>query len=62
VDFGTPEEKIIEAAVQQAADILVLGARGLGAVAGPASHLVGGTAYEVVCSSPFPVLIVPQPR
>lgn len=62
VDFGKPEAKITEEAVQQKADIVVLGARGLGAVSGPASHFLGGTAYEVVCSSPCPVLIVPQPR
>jgi nucleotide-binding universal stress UspA family protein len=62
VDFGKPEAKIIEAVMDRKADILVLGARGLGAVVGPASHFVGGTAYEVVCSSPCPVLIVPQPR
>lgn len=62
VDFGKPETKIMEAAVQRKADILVLGARGLGAVSGPASHFVGGTAYEVVCSATCPVLIVPQPH
>ena len=62
VDFGKPETKIVETAAQRQADVLVLGARGLGAVSGPASHFVGGTAYEVVCSATCPVLIVPQPR
>ena len=62
VDFGKPEKKIVEVAVQQQADIVVLGARGVGALSGAASHFLGGTAYEVACSSKCPVLIVPQPR
>jgi nucleotide-binding universal stress UspA family protein len=62
VDFGKPEIKILEAVAQWQADILVLGARGLGAVSGPASHFLGGTAHEAICSSKCPVLIVPQPR
>ncbi|HSK44656.1 MAG TPA: universal stress protein, partial [Candidatus Binatia bacterium] len=62
VDFGRPETKIAEAAVQQAADLVIVGARGLGAISGAASHFFGGTAYDVSCSSKCPVLIVPQPR
>jgi len=62
VDFGKPENKIVEVAVQQQADIVVLGARGVGALSGAAGHFLGGTAYEVACSSKCPVLIVPQPR
>jgi len=61
VEFGKPETKIIEAAMERKTDLVVLGARGLGAVSGPASHFLGGTAYEVCCSSRCPVLIVPQP-
>jgi len=62
VDFGRPEEKILKAAARHKADIVVLGARGLGAVSGLASHVLGGTAYKVICSAECPVLIVPQPR
>jgi nucleotide-binding universal stress UspA family protein len=62
VDFGDPQRKITEAAAERQADILVLGARGVGAASWPASHFLGGTAYQVICSSPCPVLIVPQLR
>jgi len=62
VQFGKPEQGIVETAGQQRADFVVLGARGLGAISAAASHFVGGTAYEVCCSSPCPVLIVPQPQ
>ena len=62
IDFGKPQMKIVEAATQLEADLVVVGAHGLGNVAGPASHLLGGTAYEVVCSSKCPVLVVPHPR
>jgi nucleotide-binding universal stress UspA family protein len=62
VDFGKPEVKIAEVAAQQQADLVILGARGLGAISGAASHFIGGTAYEVSCASKCPVLIVPQPR
>jgi nucleotide-binding universal stress UspA family protein len=61
-EFGRPDEKIVTIASQRQADLLVLGARGLGAIAGPVSHFLGGTAYEVICSSKCPVLVVPQPR
>jgi nucleotide-binding universal stress UspA family protein len=61
IDFGKPELKIAEAAERQAADLVVVGARGLGVASGVASHFLGGTTYEVVCSSKCPVLVVPQP-
>jgi len=62
VEFGKPYAAIIQAAETNHADLLVLGARGLGAVSISASHFLGGTAYDVVCSATCPVLIVPQPR
>lgn len=62
VESGKAETEIVKAAAQWGADLVVLGARGLRAVPGAASHFIGGTAYEVVCSSGCPVLIVPQPR
>lgn len=62
VRFGEPAKEILATAEAWKADLIVLGARGLGAVAGLASHLLGGTAYEVACSSACPTLIVPQQR
>ena len=62
VDFGKPETRIAAVAAQQQADLVVVGARGLGAISGPASHFIGGTAYAVSCCSKCPVLIVPHPR
>lgn len=62
VDFGKPGVKIVEAASSHHADLLVLGARGLGGISAPASHFLGGTAYDVICSAECPVLVVPQPR
>jgi nucleotide-binding universal stress UspA family protein len=62
VDFGKPETKIAELATQHQADLVIVGARGLGAISGAASHFIGGTAYEVSCGSKCPVLVVPQPR
>jgi nucleotide-binding universal stress UspA family protein len=60
--LGLPEDKILELAKECRADLIVVGARGLGAAAGIASHFVGGTAYEVATRSDCPVLIVPRPR
>jgi nucleotide-binding universal stress UspA family protein len=54
VEFGKPETKIVEAAMDRKTDLVVLGARGLGGVSGPASHFLGGTAYGVCCSSKVP--------
>lgn len=62
VEFGKPAVSIVESACSHHADLLVLGARGLGAVSAPASHFLGGTAYDVICSAKCPVLVVPQPR
>ncbi len=62
VEFGKPAPTIVEAARIRHVDLVVMGARGFGAVSGAASHFVGGTSYEVICSAACPVLIVPQPR
>lgn len=62
VDFGSPEEKILEAAERHRIDLIVMGTRGWGAASGAASHLLGGTAYKVIRSARCPVLIVPHPR
>ena len=60
VRFGKPAEEIRQAASEYKAELIVLGARGLGSISGIASHFVGGTAYETACSSLCPVLIVPN--
>lgn len=60
VRFGKPAEEINQAASEYKAELIVLGARGLGAMSSIASHFAGGTAYEVACSSLCPVLIVPK--
>ena len=60
VRFGTPAVEIQQAASEHNAQLIVMGARGLGALAGLASHFVGGTAYELACTSTCPVLIVPN--
>ena len=60
VRFGNPAEETVQAARQLEADLIVLGARGLGSISGVASHFLGGTAYQVACSAACPVLIVPH--
>jgi nucleotide-binding universal stress UspA family protein len=62
IEFGEACANILQAIAEHQPDLLVMGARGLGAIAAPASHFLGGTAYEVVCNAPCPVLIVPQPK
>jgi nucleotide-binding universal stress UspA family protein len=60
VRFGEPWKQISDCAHEWSADMIVMGARGMGAAAGLASHFVGGTAYQVACSAPCPVLMVPE--
>jgi nucleotide-binding universal stress UspA family protein len=60
VRFGKTTEEIKSAASLYESDVIVLGARGYGALSGLASHFVGGTAYDVACTSECPVLIVPD--
>jgi nucleotide-binding universal stress UspA family protein len=52
---GKPADRIIEAAVDENAALIVLGARGLGVVMGA---LLGGVAYNVVRRAPCPVCTV----
>ncbi len=58
VRYGSPAKRIIEFVKEQNADLVVLGARGAGTVAG----LLGGgsVADKVVKNSPVPVLVVPD--
>jgi nucleotide-binding universal stress UspA family protein len=60
VEVGKPELKITEFARQSKASLIVMGARGLGAAAGVASHFVGGVTYDVACVATVPVLVVPH--
>lgn len=52
---GSPAEAIIEVATAQKSDLIVMGSRGLGRLAG---LLLGSTSQKVVAHAPCPVLIV----
>ena len=52
---GNPAEAIIEIAQTRQCDLIVLGSRGLGQLAG---LLLGSTSQKVVSHAPCPVLIV----
>jgi nucleotide-binding universal stress UspA family protein len=52
---GDPAESIINVAGTRASDIIVIGSRGLGRLAG---LLLGSTSQKVVAHAPCPVLIV----
>ncbi len=55
VEFGDPSELILNSALQEQADLLVMGIRRSGNFSG---HLPPATAYKVVCQSRCPVLTV----
>jgi nucleotide-binding universal stress UspA family protein len=52
---GNPAEAIIEVAATRASDVIVMGSRGLGRLAG---LVLGSTSQKVVSHAPCPVLIV----
>ena len=52
---GNPAEAIIEVAKTRTCDVIVMGSRGLGRLAG---LLLGSTSQKVVSHAPCPVLIV----
>ncbi len=57
VRYGSPAKRIIEFVKEQNADLVVIGARGVGRVTG----LLGGSvADKVVRNSHVPVLVVPD--
>lgn len=58
---GKPADKILEIANQHAADLIVVGVRGAGAVPRLASHF-GSTAHDIVLRARCPVLTVRVPR
>ncbi len=58
VGHGDPTEQILAAAHQCGADLIVLGVRGMGRLAGAATHLDRAIAYQVVVNAPCPVLTI----
>ena len=60
VDFGDPVKKIVSAAGQTNADLIVMGIWGAGALARATTH-AGNTGYRVVSEAPVPVLTVRGP-
>ena len=56
---GPPHEVIVDHARDMRADLIVVGSRGLGAVA---HALLGSVAEKVVRHAPCPVLVVRRPR
>jgi nucleotide-binding universal stress UspA family protein len=56
---GQPADAILAAAQEQAADLIIVGNRGLGALAG---HLLGSVPGDVAHKAPCDVLIVQTTR
>ena len=54
---GKPADKILQVANQHAADLIVIGVRGVGAVPRLASHF-GSTAHDIILRARCPVLTV----
>jgi nucleotide-binding universal stress UspA family protein len=52
---GSPAEAILEVATTRGSDVIIIGSRGLGTLAG---LLLGSTSQKVVAHAPCPVLIV----
>lgn len=57
VEMGSPADVILKAADDTASDLIVIGARGAGALARLASHF-GSVAHKIVCRAVSPVLTV----
>lgn len=58
IQYGDPADRIIEAAWQRSADLIVLGVRSALGHLGSATHLQYATAHEVVTRATCPVLTV----
>jgi len=58
IEYGSPAERIIEAAKQRSADLIVLGVRSARGHLGAATHVERRTAHEVVAHASCPVLTV----
>lgn len=58
VQYGSPAERILEAAKERGADLIVLGVRSAAGHLGAATHLERATAHKVVAHAACPVLTV----
>jgi nucleotide-binding universal stress UspA family protein len=58
LQFGSPAEVIVSMAKQQKADLIVMGARGLGPVK---EHLLGSVSHRILTLAPCATLIVNGP-
>jgi nucleotide-binding universal stress UspA family protein len=58
VRFGNPADRILEAAKEHEADLIVLGVRDAAGHLGAATHLERTTAHRVVVQATCPVLTV----
>ena len=58
VEYGEPAERIVEAAKQRGADMIVLGVRTAAGRLGAATHLDRATAHKVVAHAHCPVITV----
>jgi nucleotide-binding universal stress UspA family protein len=58
VEFGDPADRIVEAAKQRGADIIVIGVRSAASHLGAATHLQRAIAHKIVAYAPCPVLTV----
>lgn len=61
VEMGSPANVILEAATERGSDLIIIGARGAGALARLATHF-GSIAHKVVSHAACPVLTVGGPR
>jgi nucleotide-binding universal stress UspA family protein len=58
IEYGRPADKIIEAAAQRSADLIVLGVRTARGHLSSATHVERATAHEIVAYATCPVLTV----
>jgi nucleotide-binding universal stress UspA family protein len=58
IEYGNPAERIIEAAKERAADVIVLGVRSAAGHLAAATHVQRATAHDVVAHALCPVLTV----
>jgi nucleotide-binding universal stress UspA family protein len=58
IEYGNPAERIIEAARERGADVIVLGVRSAAGHLAAATHVMRATAHEVVAHALCPVLTV----
>jgi len=59
VQYGPPAERILQAALDCKADVIVLGVRAAAGHLGAATHLPWATAHKVIAHAHCPVLTIP---